>query len=483
MSFTAASLIAWAGVYVFIAVQSITLSVARPNNPEYKYFAGYAATLTVISLLGALLWEVRMPAQAAGIQSAQMVVIFPCATLFTHTALFLCRRGQASLRHTMNALTALSMMAAASGLLFDPALADPAYDWSVAPGTSRALARFLPLGVGLAAIHLGFAGYGLYCLVRASIGRTDLRATAALASASVLAGAWDLTMRWIGQATPFPLATYAALLSALGFSYVLIGRFIAADVQLERRKEELATSYDHLRRTQKEIVKNEQLAAVGELSAVIAHEVRNPLAIIKNAVAGLRREKIGPEDKQTLLVILDEESDRLNHLIDDLLAYSKPIGPSVGMVDIPRLIGHAVELAASGSRDISQIEIELMMSQPCPPIQGDEALLRHALINIADNALQAMPNGGTLTVSCRTTQVDGGPHIAIEFHDTGEGMDTLVRTHARDPFFTTRQSGTGLGLAMVDRVARAHGGQVDIESRHGQGTTVSLIIPTRRQGD
>ncbi|MCA9601814.1 MAG: histidine kinase, partial [Myxococcales bacterium] len=229
-----------------------------------------------------------------------------------------------------------------------------------------------------------------------------------------------------------------------------------------------------------EIVKTEQLAAVGELSAVIAHEVRNPLATIKNAVAGLRRSELRPEDGETLLEILDEETDRLNRLVDDLLAYAKPISPETSAVDLPQLVGHAVELAAAGNRDISHVEIELDLGQPCDPVEGDQALLRHALINIVDNALQAMPNGGTLTVSCRNATADGRPHVAVDFHDTGEGMDTLVRSRARDPFFTTRHGGTGLGLAIVDRVARAHGGRVEIESRHGQGTTVSLVIPCER---
>ena len=91
-----------------------------------------------------------------------------------------------------------------------------------------------------------------------------------------------------------------------------------------------------------------------------------------------------------------------------------------------------------------------------------------------------MPLGGTLTVSCRNTEADGRDHVAVDFHDTGEGMDTLVRSRARDPFFTTRQTGTGLGLAIVERVARAHGGRVEIESRHGMGTTVSLVVPRTR---
>ncbi len=480
MNAVGASLIAWTGVYVYVAIFSGALAVARREQAEYRSFAGYCAGLAVFALGGALTWTAASPAEAAGPQTLSMFAVFPSVAFFVHFVLHLCEEVHPRLARATTALAIVGAMTVAARLFFDPAVADASYEWGAAPAQGRALARLSPLGVLLTAGITTSAVYALTRLFLAARRRPNLRLAAGLTALTVLAAVFDVVMRAAFSDSAITVSTHAALLSILGFGYVLIDRFTAVDAQLERRTEELAESYDHLRMAQAEIVKTEQLAAVGELSAVIAHEVRNPLATIKNAVAGLRRSELRPEDGETLLEILDEETDRLNRLVDDLLAYAKPISPETGTVDLPQLVGHAVELAAAGNRDISHVEIELDLGAPCDPVEGDQALLRHALINIVDNALQAMPNGGTLTVSCKNTLADGRRHVAVEFHDTGEGMDTLVRSRARDPFFTTRHGGTGLGLAIVDRVARAHGGRVEIDSRHGQGTTVGFVIPCER---
>ncbi len=483
MSNMAASLIAWGGVYVFVAVHTTTLALARPQQAEYRSFAGYAASLAMLCFAGACEWEATMPAEIAFPQSMAMIARFVGVVFFVQVILHLSGKTSPRFIWWTRFVAGVGVMLVTTRAFFDPAIAARGYDWSIGPTAGRAAMQVSPAGILMICLILGLCAYALFGFFDAARTRADIRFGAVLTAGTIVAGLVDLYLRVSNADTTIYVSTHGTLLSVLGFSYVLLGRFTAVDAELEHRTGELARSYDHRRLTQAQIVKNEQLAAVGELSAVIAHEVRNPLAIIKNAVAGLRRPELPPKDGETLLSILDEESDRLNKLIDDLLAYARPIEPGTARVDMPNLVGHAVELAASGNRDISHLELELELSTACAPIQGDQALLRHALINIVDNALQAMPNGGTLTVSCKDTVVDGVAHVAVEFHDTGEGMDTLVRTRARDPFFTTRDSGTGLGLAMVDRVARAHGGRVEIESRHGQGTTVCFVIPRDRAAD
>ncbi|MEZ4335932.1 MAG: ATP-binding protein [Sandaracinaceae bacterium] len=480
MNAVGASLIAWSGVYAYVALFSGALAIARRDQAEYRSFAGYCASLALFALGGALTWTATSPAEAVGSQALSMLAVFPSVAFFVAFVMHLCEEAQPRFLKLTATLAVVGMMTVGTRLFFDPAVADASYEWASAPAHGRALARLTWVGVGLTGAMTTCGVYALSRLFAAARTRPTLRVAAGLTTLTVLAAVFDLVTRAAFSDLAITISTHAALLSILGFGYVLIDRFTAVDAQLERRTEELAESYDHLRMAQAEIVKTEQLAAVGELSAVIAHEVRNPLATIKNAVAGLRRSELRPEDGETLLEILDEETDRLNRLVDDLLAYAKPISPETSAVDLPQLVGHAVELAAAGNRDISHVEIELDLDAPCDPVEGDKALHRHALINIVDNALQAMPNGGTLTVSCRNALADHKPHVAVEFHDTGEGMDTLVRARARDPFFTTRHGGTGLGLAIVDRVARAHGGRVEIVSRHGQGTTVSFVIPCER---
>jgi signal transduction histidine kinase len=220
-------------------------------------------------------------------------------------------------------------------------------------------------------------------------------------------------------------------------------------------------------------VKKEQLAVVGELAAVIAHEVRNPLAIIGNAVSGLRKATTSREDQETLLTILEEETTRLNRLVTDLLRYARPVNVQRQQINVQDLINRALGLA----RQKKSINLEVKNAVHDARLWGDGNLLRQVFDNLIDNAVQAMGSSGILTISLHTMTDEGKDGIAVEIVDTGEGMDTQVRSRARDPFFTTRPSGTGLGLAIVDRIVDAHGGRFIIDSRSGEGTTVTVFLP------
>jgi signal transduction histidine kinase len=277
-------------------------------------------------------------------------------------------------------------------------------------------------------------------------------------------------------------------LTDLGLAAFVIGisttpgsRYAAVTQELERRTEELRTrtrelrrSYEDLRTAQEELVKKEQLAVVGELAAVIAHEVRNPLAIIANAGAGLRKQAISREDHDTLLAILDEETSRLNRLVTDLLRYARPVNVQRSHLPLPDLLERALSLANANKKRIrSELRVEAREGR----IWGDANLLRQVFDNLIDNAMQAMGVEGALTVRVRSASEGGAEGLAVDIIDTGEGMDTQVRSRALDPFFTTRPSGTGLGLAIVDRIVDAHGGRLGIESRAGEGTTVTVFLP------
>jgi signal transduction histidine kinase len=274
-------------------------------------------------------------------------------------------------------------------------------------------------------------------------------------------------------------AGFAALIA--GIMTTRSALFANVSSELERRTKELRTrtselrrSYEDLRAAQEELVKKEQLAVVGELAAVIAHEVRNPLAIIANAGAGLRKQAISRQDHETLLAILDEETSRLNRLVTDLLRYSRPVNVQRSDFSLADVLDRALGLA---SKDRRTIKTELKVEGD-GRIWGDSNLLRQVFDNLVVNAVQAMAAGGTVTVRVRAASEDGIEGVAVDIIDTGEGMDTQVRSRARDPFFTTRPSGTGLGLAIVDRIVEAHGGHLAIDSRAGEGTTVTVFLPT-----
>ncbi|MCC6874878.1 MAG: hypothetical protein IT378_11285 [Sandaracinaceae bacterium] len=477
MSPMGAAILATAGVYAYASLYGWALYLVRRDQREHLAFGNLCGALAVFAVGTAWTVEAVDPASGAMAQRAQTLGLMPAMAFFPHVLFDLMQERRPRLIAASYALCAAGWVLGLSGLFADPALPDASYDWSLgSPG--RAVGAISPLCAIALVTSAGIGAFATFRFFTHARGRRDLRVAAIVIALGLAGGLVDIAARVL-QLPHGYIATHAGLLPVLGLTYVLASRLSRVDVQLADRTVALLKSHDQLRTTQQELVRREQLAAVGELSAVIAHEVRNPLAIIKNAVAGLRRDTLAPADGETLLSILDEESDRLNRLVDDLLAYANPVTPELGSVDLRLVVAHAVELAASGNARTPGVEIELELDE-VDAVEGDEALLRHALINIVDNALQAMPAGGTLTIRCRNLVADGRPSVAVDLVDTGEGMDTLVRTKARDPFFTTRQTGTGLGLAIVDRVARVHGGRVEIESRHGEGTRVSLIVPRER---
>jgi signal transduction histidine kinase len=250
-----------------------------------------------------------------------------------------------------------------------------------------------------------------------------------------------------------------------------------------RRAAELARKLreaeDALSSAQSTAVEKEQLAAVGELSAMIAHEIRNPLTIIGNAVTTLRRKDVAPEDRATLLGILTEESERLNRLVGDLLSYARPVP-----LDLQRVcLRDVVERALSLVKERPDLEVELVEPVPVGNVMADPNLLRQVFENLVNNAAQAMlEEGGILTVRIARGGEPGTPGVDIVVEDTGEGMDTSVRDRALMPFFTTRPNGTGLGLAIVARLVRAHGGKLEIKSAAGHGTSVRVFLPNEVPG-
>jgi signal transduction histidine kinase len=243
--------------------------------------------------------------------------------------------------------------------------------------------------------------------------------------------------------------------------------------ELRERTNEIAQARLDLLDIQTELGRKEQLAVIGEMAAVIAHEVRNPLAVISNAVASLRRDGLCRHDHDVLLSILDEEAVRLNRLVTDLLAYARPVSVQLQRVVLHDLVQRAAALISSRTGARFEVQEHSTKGQ----VWADSNLLRQVFDNIIENAVQAMGGAGTVAVSVKPFAREGVDGFAVSVSDEGEGMDTVVRNRAKDPFFTTRPSGTGLGLAIVNRIVEAHGGDVAIDSRQGEGTTVTVFLP------
>jgi signal transduction histidine kinase len=288
-----------------------------------------------------------------------------------------------------------------------------------------------------------------------------------------------LAFGFIGNA--LPLLPHAFLLYAFGVAGTLLLRYRVSREELEmaarslqEKTEELRHSYAELRLVQNELVSKKQLAAVGELAAAIAHEVRNPLAVIVNAVAGLRRSAVRDEDRTMLLGIVDEEAARLNRLVTDLLRFARPVSVKRSPVSLLELANRS---RSSAMLDGHQIVVRMDEDPELQTVWVDPSLLRLVFDNLVENACQAMKAGGTVEIAVHRGQLRGDAAVRIEIADSGGGMEQGVRERALDPFFTTRPSGTGLGLPIVHRIVEAHGGEIHLDSEEGQGTTVTLLLP------
>jgi signal transduction histidine kinase len=278
-----------------------------------------------------------------------------------------------------------------------------------------------------------------------------------------------------------PLLPHAFLLYAFGVAGTLLLRYRVSKDELEQaarslqeKSEELRHSYAELRLVQNELVTKKQLAAVGELAAAIAHEVRNPLAVIVNAVAGLRRSAVRDEDRTMLLGIVDEEAARLNRLVTDLLRFARPVSVKRSPVSLLELANRS---RSSAMLDGHQINVQMDDDPELNTVWVDPSLFRLVFDNLVENACQAMKMGGTVLIVVHRGQLRGEPAVRVEISDSGQGMEQGVRERALDPFFTTRPSGTGLGLPIVHRIVEAHGGEIQLDSAEGQGTTVTLLLP------
>ncbi|HEX4337863.1 MAG TPA: ATP-binding protein [Polyangiaceae bacterium] len=313
-------------------------------------------------------------------------------------------------------------------------------------------------------------------------GRRDVRGAMLGLAVVISCGINDLINVAFQSGTP-PLFPYGFLIYGFGVADTLLVRYHRAAQQLEvtarelrHATEELTSSYLELSVVQEELFRKRQLASVGELAASIAHEVRNPLAIIVNAAANLKRQGLGAEDRNTLFQIVEEEITRLNKIVTELLRYARPV--NVHREDIA--LGDFLKGFGEGLDPAYTLVVEVPERTGVDTVWADATLLKLAIQNLLDNCRQAMPGGGVITlraVPARAVDVTG---IRIEVSDAGLGMDSHTLHRAMDPFFTTRPSGTGLGLPIAGRIVEAHGGEVDVRSRAGEGTTVSLFIPAKR---
>ena len=235
-----------------------------------------------------------------------------------------------------------------------------------------------------------------------------------------------------------------------------------------------------------EVQRRDHLAAIGKLSAAIAHEIRNPLASISGCVELLaKRTQEGAEERQ-LTDIVVREVDRLNGLVEEFLEYARPIQVSRRRFSLTELVGEVVQMATIDVRISDGILIETMHHAAGELIlDSDPQRIRQVLVNLVRNGCQAMERGGRLriTTSRMAFGSGGSPYVAVQVDDTGPGLTEEVRQNLFEPFFTTKQSGTGLGLATSYRIVSELGGVLLADNAPGGGARFVLMMPLLSSSD
>jgi signal transduction histidine kinase len=224
----------------------------------------------------------------------------------------------------------------------------------------------------------------------------------------------------------------------------------------------------------------DRLAAVGEMAAVIAHEVKNPLAGIE-VMAGLLRRKIpDAPDAQTVLSDIIKEAKMANAIVQEVLDFVRPIRLQVEYTTIAGAVQGAVQLADSKARR-GEVRVAVDIPDGLPEIQGDQHQLTQVFTNLLMNAYEAMGGAGGVTITASRARLEDGSDprdaVLVQVADDGPGIPPNVAEKVFDPFFTTKPQGSGLGLAIVRKIVDAHDGRIDLRTAVGQGTTIRVTLP------
>jgi signal transduction histidine kinase len=258
-------------------------------------------------------------------------------------------------------------------------------------------------------------------------------------------------------------------------------RILSALAELSAIAIQKARLYERVVDVEEQLRQNEKLSALGLLAAEVAHEIRNPLTVLKMLYHSLDL-KFSPGDPRAKDArIIDEKMGQLNKIVEKILDFTRTTEPLFAPVNLNELIE---ELGLLVRHKLKNQKIRLMraLAPDLPAVMGAAPQLEQAFLNLILNAAEAMPEGGDLTIKTRRVRLRRGreepAHVAVEFRDTGQGMSEEQRRRAfTSVLSTTKAKGTGLGLAIVARIVEAHGGKIKIRSRLGQGTTVTVFLP------
>jgi signal transduction histidine kinase len=324
--------------------------------------------------------------------------------------------------------------------------------------------RFYYLPIILAALWFGFRG-GLLCAIVVSI-----------------AYAPHLLFQWGGNLT-MEMEKYLEILLynvVGGMTGLLSQRERERTIELQKTAQGLEESYSKLQQQSERIItieeqlrRAEKLSSLGEMAAVLAHEIRNPLGSIRGTAEILKDDYKQGDPKHEFIEIQIKETERLNRVVEDFLHMARPQPTEIQQCRVMDELETIVTLVAKDARE-RQIKLELIPPLAPVIILADGEKLRQAFLNIVINALQATPAGGQVIISLKSYQTG---LCEIQFRDNGEGISPEALARIFEPFFTSKQNGTGLGLIITKKIIESHGGTLLVESIQDRGTTVIVRLP------
>jgi signal transduction histidine kinase len=256
-------------------------------------------------------------------------------------------------------------------------------------------------------------------------------------------------------------------------------RILSALAELSAIAIEKARLYERVVDIEEQLRQNEKLSALGLLAAEVAHEIRNPLTVMKMLYHSLNLKFPEDDPRAKDARVIDQKLDLLNKIVEQILDFARTTEPEMAPVSLNQIIDE-LGLLVRHKLKHQQVQLVSNFQEDLPLVMGEATQLEQAFLNLMLNAAEAMPQGGVLTIVTRSLPAGNSQPkmVSVEFKDTGEGMsDEQQRRAFSSVLSTTKRTGTGIGLAIVNRVVESHRGTVKIMSQPKKGTTVSVVLP------
>jgi len=229
-------------------------------------------------------------------------------------------------------------------------------------------------------------------------------------------------------------------------------------------------------RLKERLARAERLSSMGEMAAGISHEIRNPLGIIRSSAELLKKKMAQVDPTNSITDIIIEESTRLNGIITDFINFARPRNPNLTPCRLEDIIEKNISFLGS-QIEANRITVHKRYQNSLPEIMADSDMLYQSFLNIFINAMQAMPQGGNIDVDIQATD----SIVSVRFEDDGYGIPETVMEKIWDPFFTTKEKGTGLGLGIVKNIIESHGGSIQLVNRETRGARVTIELPLHQR--